>query len=456
VVARRAFLTTSAATLSLGAAAVALAVPVVSGGIDPATGVVLLLVLAAPCGLYVLRLNRLRLGLPGSARRVAIAAIILCSIWALGMVLAHALTQPFAIDCFSGPCDSRTPDQRATSDAFLSSAAFYAVSGLVGLGAIFADTGLSSHRDRGLSTAIPTAVGILAVVLCVRILHAAGPDPNLTEANFDTVLTEAGGNLYGASYATLEELSPTSAILARTTVHVPSGYTDASDTLTVDTHRHVIVFAAKNDPNDPVPFPPEKVIVYSWPGQVLHAVDLKRSVSCGTSGAPFTQPVTLGADSHDAIYMTCSGQVLKLSPGLARIEHWGNYAFGYATGLAMDGDDDLYVLDYRGTRVIKLSPAGHVLARWGLHWPHPQEQDPSDRILAAPSDRVVVGNSEGDYQAFSATGRPLGPWRSAGTARPGWDFLAIDEGDTLYASDGTSYWKVYPNGQKRPWRGLPL
>jgi sugar lactone lactonase YvrE len=107
-------------------------------------------------------------------------------------------------------------------------------------------------------------------------------------------------------------------------------------------------------------------------------------------------------------------------------------------GLAVDAHGNLYVADWSGPAVAKLSPEGTLVAEWrgrehfGL-FHHPA-------AVAVASDGRIYVADEGSHtvHALSSLGEPLGRWGSEGSALGGLRGprgLALDADGNVYAAD---------------------
>jgi hypothetical protein len=130
VVAEAPYVTIIAAIMALGAAVVALVVPVFSGGIDPATGVLLLLVLLTPMYLHDAVRRNMRRGYRGRSIGYALAALVASAVFAIVLIFFIAVNKPM---CLSSCDPAQSAAQQATSGCFTVSLLLYLLSGIVGL-----------------------------------------------------------------------------------------------------------------------------------------------------------------------------------------------------------------------------------------------------------------------------------------------------------------------------------
>lgn len=129
--------------------------------------------------------------------------------------------------------------------------------------------------------------------------------------------------------------------------------------------------------------------------------------------------------------------------------HPPHITFNDPGGLRLDAHGDLYVADGNGNDIIKLSPAGTVLARWGnppgyVNWiankPPPAGifTNVSDVAVSAGGVLYVADTKDFRIQELSSHGRPLRMWGTQGTAPGQFGFpvgVALDRRGNVYVVD---------------------
>jgi DNA-binding beta-propeller fold protein YncE len=86
-------------------------------------------------------------------------------------------------------------------------------------------------------------------------------------------------------------------------------------------------------------------------------------------------------------------------------------------GVAIDGQERVYVADYGNARVQVFDPGGRLLARWGREGDDAGEFRLPRGLAVDERGRVYVSDSENHrIQVFDDRGRPLGAWGSRGGA----------------------------------------
>lgn len=92
-------------------------------------------------------------------------------------------------------------------------------------------------------------------------------------------------------------------------------------------------------------------------------------------------------------------------------------AFDHPEAVAVDGSGDAYVADTGNDRVVKLSPAGAVLAEWGARGTADGDfRSPTGIGLDGAGNVYVVDSENNRVQVFGENGRFLGRWGNRGTA----------------------------------------
>ncbi|MBK8901727.1 MAG: hypothetical protein IPM53_11125 [Anaerolineaceae bacterium] len=163
-------------------------------------------------------------------------------------------------------------------------------------------------------------------------------------------------------------------------------------------------------------------------------------------------PTGLAADSLGNIYIFDSGshRVLKLDQAGILLLEWGGQGSeegqfdcyedkGTICGIAVDEQDNIYVVDKGNYRIQKFDSAGNFLLAWG-------SQGTGDgqfvRPIYAAVDQqghvFVTDDRNPVIQKFDANGLFLGKWGSLGTAEGQFNHatgIAIDSDGNVYVSD---------------------
>jgi DNA-binding beta-propeller fold protein YncE len=191
-----------------------------------------------------------------------------------------------------------------------------------------------------------------------------------------------------------------------------------------------------------------------------------------TTPAALYHPDELAVDAHGNMYVTegfwgdgSGSRVLKLSPRgqlLATLATNGSGAgqFTGPLGAALDAKGNLYVADFFNDRIQKLSPTGKVLAAWGSTGSGPRHfRGPLGVALDTQGNVYVTdaGSKDGSFvdhriQKFSPAGKELSSWGSLGSG-PGQfrnpNGIALDAKGNVYVTDSENQriQKLSPTGQ---------
>jgi sugar lactone lactonase YvrE len=139
----------------------------------------------------------------------------------------------------------------------------------------------------------------------------------------------------------------------------------------------------------------------------------------GWTPFPFVSDFAGGVDvdGQGNVYVTGDGmlQVVKLSPAGRVLARWRASTLGVdqhflPVDVAIDGHGDIYVADYSGNRVLKLSSSGKLLATWGKYRSGPFSSPTSVATDSQGNAFVLDHFNRGRIQKFSADGTLLASW----------------------------------------------
>ncbi|HKF38768.1 MAG TPA: NHL repeat-containing protein [Ktedonobacteraceae bacterium] len=180
----------------------------------------------------------------------------------------------------------------------------------------------------------------------------------------------------------------------------------------------------------------------------------------GPQGLPLYCPLAVAVDRQDHLYIsdndntTVHERIIELSPSGQELSEWHLFppdALGTTQGpgsLAFDAQGNLYVIDLGRMQVVKVSPEGKILARWGSAGSGAGQFE-SPQALAVDSQGHVyvsdLGTASIRVEKFSDTGTYLGTVITLNQAY--FIGLAVDSSDQLYVSTGVSITKFAPSGQ---------
>jgi sugar lactone lactonase YvrE len=148
-----------------------------------------------------------------------------------------------------------------------------------------------------------------------------------------------------------------------------------------------------------------------------------------------------------------AGQVIKLSPHGQILARWGGNGsakgrFLNPHGIATDHTGNVYVADYGRLRVVKLSPSGHLLAVIGAG--QFDEDEAPEGVAVDAQGNLYVG--AGGVMKYSPRGRLLAKWTTYGpqhASLAGAFGVAVDRGGDVFVIDqpGRALVKLSPKGK---------
>jgi sugar lactone lactonase YvrE len=126
------------------------------------------------------------------------------------------------------------------------------------------------------------------------------------------------------------------------------------------------VYVADSAHNRVLAYSPEGVLLASWGAG-------GGSGAAGSGPGEFSDPVGVAVDGAEDVYVLDRGneRVVELRPDGSTVRAWGarggsDGRFTGPTGIALDGAGHVFVLDGERNRVQEFDPAGGFLAKWGL------------------------------------------------------------------------------------------
>jgi DNA-binding beta-propeller fold protein YncE len=159
-----------------------------------------------------------------------------------------------------------------------------------------------------------------------------------------------------------------------------------------------------------------------------------------TSIGQFEAPNGIAVDHAGNIYVAEIGsrhRIQKLGPDGTFIARWAPGLYG-PRKIAIGPDDSIYVVDSGDNRIVKLSPAGQVLASWGSEGSGDGQFKGLSSVAVDPTTkRVYVADPVNSrIQVFDSNAKLLTKWSIPEWAQPlGFEDLAVDpDRGRLYAS----------------------
>jgi len=157
-------------------------------------------------------------------------------------------------------------------------------------------------------------------------------------------------------------------------------------------------------------------------------------------GQSFLGGIVLDRSGNLYVAATLAEQIVRLSPRGRVIGRFGSFGhapgqFAGPTGLAIGGSGNLFVADSGNRRVQKLTLGGRPLASWGGY---PLFEDPTGVAVDARGNIFMSDRFRSRITELSTTGRPVAQWGGSGSY-PGQflvpEGLAIDSLGNLYVAD---------------------
>lgn len=151
----------------------------------------------------------------------------------------------------------------------------------------------------------------------------------------------------------------------------------------------------------------------------------------------------LAVDAHGNLYADSgTSSLVKLSPKGKVLATWNGPNFASdgpdASGVAIDGQGNVFVVDTLANTVYKLSPSLQVIAYWGDYGTAPGQLIAPEGIAADAQGNIYVADTgNGRVQKFSPDGSVLAVWDDAGTFRSPVG-ITVDGAGAVYVVDAAT------------------
>jgi tripartite motif-containing protein 71 len=163
--------------------------------------------------------------------------------------------------------------------------------------------------------------------------------------------------------------------------------------------------------------------------------------------------VTLDAQGNVYVADEGANEVVKLSPSGSVLGRFGRSFLNTPVKLRLDAQGNIWVTEHLANRVAKLSPSGERLAVFGTTGSAPGQFDhPNGIALDALGNVFVADHHNNRIQKLSPSGQPLAQWGTRGTG-PGQFLGPIDVGldgqGNIYVTDADNgrLQKLSPAGE---------
>jgi tripartite motif-containing protein 71 len=169
-------------------------------------------------------------------------------------------------------------------------------------------------------------------------------------------------------------------------------------------------------------------------------------VMSGLQGADTTGFVAL--DSQGNVYITENTRVQKFDSNGKFLAKWGKAGtgdgeFGLALAIAIDAQDNVYVVDINNTEIQKFDSNGKFLVRWGGPGPGPGQFNLPTSVAIDKDGNVLVAEARtGRLQKFDSNGKYLSEESLGSVDGLGMGPVALAVGD-----QGQLYIGEYANGR---------
>ena len=123
----------------------------------------------------------------------------------------------------------------------------------------------------------------------------------------------------------------------------------------------------------------------------------------------------------------------------------------HPVGLALDQQDNLFVVDQGNDRIQKLTPAGKSVAQWGTTGAGPgQFLQPGSIAIDSKGNIYVTDGSTRLVQQFSSSGKLLAAWGAGGTSALQFGIprgVAVDDEGNIYVASVDLNGETFVNGR---------
>jgi DNA-binding beta-propeller fold protein YncE len=166
-----------------------------------------------------------------------------------------------------------------------------------------------------------------------------------------------------------------------------------------------------------------------------------------------TYRVTMAVDQRGAVYVGSYLKMVKLSPAGRVLARWGGLNPWYGltvSGIAVGPRGSLFVGDSLNNRIYKLSSTLTQLARWGANGPGPGQFADATAVGIGPHGSLYVVDTENSRIVELSPGhRPRTIWthRFFGRSLGQRVQMAVGGQGTLFVADGFALYKLSPTGE---------
>ena len=171
--------------------------------------------------------------------------------------------------------------------------------------------------------------------------------------------------------------------------------------------------------------------------------------SAGSGNGQFEFASGVAVDSSNNVYVadTVNDRVEKFDRSGNYLTQWGssgtgNGQFDYPSGIAVDSRNNIYVVDGRNRRVQKFTSSGIYLTQWGSSGSgNGQFVYPYGIAVDSSNNFYVSDQGDSDIEKFDSSGNSLTQWGSSGSGNGQFYALAgvaVDSSNNVYVADSSN------------------
>ncbi len=169
----------------------------------------------------------------------------------------------------------------------------------------------------------------------------------------------------------------------------------------------------------------------------------------GTDNGQFSSPFGIALDSNNNIYVVDSGngRIQKFDSSGNYITQWGTWGsengqFNWPYSIAIDKANNVYVGDQSNGRIQKFDSSGNYITQWGT-WGSENGQFSDLRFIAVDSSNNIYVADSGNnrIQKFDSSGNYITQWGTPGNENGQFgnpQGLTIDSSNNVYVIDNTN------------------
>jgi len=168
--------------------------------------------------------------------------------------------------------------------------------------------------------------------------------------------------------------------------------------------------------------------------------------SLGTNNGQFNYPGSIAVDGGNNVYVVDSGnyRVEKFDSNGNYLTQLGAYGAGNGQfyglfGIAVDSSNDVYVADQSNNRIEKFTSNGNYLTQWGsLGAGNGQFNGPGSVAVDSSNNVYVADQSNNRIEKFDSSGNYLTQWGGYGTNNGQFSVpygIAVDRSNNVYVAD---------------------